>query len=248
MTPDELKSLARPPTFKVGLPWLEDVFQYSTIPGELPAGTQITVTGEPGAGKTRFGLQLLNAIAEANPHLSTEMWSFEATGPQLADLTEALEIDSIGTFETGRLGPVIDLNSDTKASNLSRLGFKPDTVYLIDSADYWASMVFNKQWPTDEMARMLDTARRSGITVIMIHHKTKQQRALSGSATFRKVSDVILELEKHDDTHVTLSTKNKNRYCGKTSTKRLVHTSKGLKLAPPTGFEALIASVRGLIS
>lgn len=223
MNLEELRSQESLPVFQVGLPWLTPLVQYTTTPGELPVSCQITITGPPGVGKTRFALQLLDAIAAANPQLGTEFHSFEATGPVLKDMVDRMGITNIGGYHVDMKDP----------------GFKPDTVFAVDSIDFWAAERYDSEYPTAGQARFLKTIKDAGIPVILIHHKTKGGRKQSGSTAFLKITDIVIEMEK-DGSGIKVSTPAKNRYPGNNRSVNLVHTPAGLEPASPSPMESLM--------
>jgi len=219
----ELNAVETPPLFKVGFDLLEGMFQFtSATPDMLPAGTQITITGPPGTGKTRLALQLANAIGKNNLDLKIECRSYEMSGPMLKDLVTKLDTEHIDGYLYGE-----DLKEFTP--------FVPGTLYVIDSLDYWAAKE-GEPYPSTAMAKLLEAAKAQHISIIIVHHKAKTGRAETGVVLFRQYNDIRIEvkLNKNNKHNLQVSTDEKNRYPGPNRSVTLRHSASGLIPVPPT--------------
>ena len=223
----KLLGIQTPPLFNVGFNLLEEMFQFTDVtPEMLPSGVQITITGQPGTGKTRLALQLLDAIGKNNPDLKTEHRSYEMSGAMLKDLVLKLRIDNIDTYS-------YDQDLETFAP------FVPGTLYLIDSLDFWASNE-GERYPSDRMAKLLLDAKQQHITVILVHHKTKNRSGETGSVLFRQYNDIRIEVKQtKQNNHIQVSSHEKNRYPGQKRDVTLKHSPFGLVPVPPSQFETI---------
>ena len=116
MNQEELEIQEERPVFDIGLDWLRPFFQYTDEPGFLPVGAQITITGDPGTGKTRFLMQILNAVGRANPDLNTELDQWELDKNALKTLRRKLGIQYIDQYEV------------FESFGTTDIVFKPDTI------------------------------------------------------------------------------------------------------------------------
>lgn len=207
----QLGAIEMPPCIATNSNLISPFFNIGGEPGLIPNGTAITITGEPGTGKTRYLLQVLQNIAVFNKVPNFAFYSYEM-GPgglnrMLMDLDPNDQLNCNFTFSED-------------------IDFKRNAVIGIDSLDEWA-LRNNSPYPTKEMAMQIKDAKERGCIIFQIHHRAKGKKLESGSALFPRQNDVTIELLKQGSDLVLATTRRKNRYAGQVDQIMLKHTDSG---------------------
>lgn len=204
-----------PPAVSTNIPIFSPLISFVGEPGQIPRGTVITVTGDPGTGKTRYVLQVLRDIQRWNEKTKPKFYSYEQTPAALNHVLNAVD-------------PAMDLKGQFEFSIEPE--FIPNAVVGIDSLDAWAMNFHNSSYPTAKMATTISKAQKEDCIVFQIHHKVKGQKSESGSAHFARNNDITIELLKQNDGSIVATTRRKNRHPGEVDQVILEHTSRGLKV------------------
>jgi predicted ATP-dependent serine protease len=197
-------------TTKLGV--FSPLVKFIDTEGEFPRGSIITITGEPGTGKTRYALQIMENIARLNKDIAPTIYSYEMGPSEMSHVCSELNIKRLNKFVFS-----------------GKPTFTLDTVCMIDSLDGLSRQEYGSEWPPSELADSMSAAKKTGATIILIHHATKTGTKRSGSVNFAKDNDVTVNLTKSKKGNLILaSTKQKCRWPGATNCLELEHTKQGL--------------------
>lgn len=222
----QLKALDGRVALTTKLAIFSPLVSYMGESGNVPRGTVITITGDPGTGKTRLMLQILENIAKWNNGSNPSVYSYENGGAALYFVCSALKIKNLDHFVTDKPPE-----------------FKSQSVVGIDSLDEWALAFTDKNYPDVELAKKLEKAKREGSVIFLVHHKTKSSKKESGSVFFQRKNDIIIELLKQKDGTVLATTRRKNRYPGPVDQLVLEHTPEGLRVKKDLSFKGAMQSL-----
>jgi hypothetical protein len=215
MNAKEISKMEHPPLLVSNLPIFQPLISYAGQPGTFPIGSMITITGEPGTGKTKYALQLLDSLAAVN-QLPTVYNGFEQIPAVVGSYVRDLGVKHISKFSLDRDKPEL----------------RPGEIHVIDSLDAFAASCFGSEYPDARLATWLQGCLEQNMVIINVHHKTGSSRKEMGSAKFNQLTSIVIELKKGLKGAVTATTARKNRYPGEQSSLRLKHTARGLVIAP----------------
>ena len=226
MNLQELEAIEHPPVVVSNLDIFSPLIGYCGEDGTIPFGTLITITGEPGTGKTKYALQVLDHISAYN-EVQCIFNGYEQIPAAIAQYAKSMKLRHINNFELYSEVPAI----------------RTGQVHVIDSLDAFASTTFDSNYPDNKLANWLKiNAERSNI-IFSIHHKTKGGGRESGSSKFNQYTSCVIELKKSGK-EVIATTSRKNRYPGSVNRLVLQHTAAGLILAP-TALEKFAGFMQG---
>lgn len=206
-----------PPRTATGIGELDRV-----LGGGFVSGSVSLLAGEPGIGKSTLVLQLLDALARADKDVL--LVSGEESIAQVGGRAKRLGIDG------GRLRVAA---STSLASVLADITASGPGLVVIDSVQTIADG--NLEQPGGSLvqirecaAALTEHAKRTGISVVLVGHVTKDG-SVAGPKTLEHVVDVVLSLEGDRTGALRLLRANKNRFGATDETGVFVMSTKGLE-------------------
>ena len=190
--------------------------------GGLVSGSVVLLAGEPGIGKSTLVLQLLDSLA-CDSLLVTGEESVQQVGMRATRL--GLDRKKL------RVAP-----STSLAAVAAACATAPPDVLVIDSIQtlHDDSLEGSPGSPTQvrgSAARLVELAKATGVTVILIGHVTKEG-AVAGPKALEHVVDTVLTLDGERTGRLRLLRATKNRFGPCDETGVFVMSDKGLEAVP----------------
>ncbi|MBL8390287.1 MAG: DNA repair protein RadA [Candidatus Accumulibacter sp.] len=189
--------------------------------GGLVSGGVILIGGDPGIGKSTLLLQALAGLAAKENVLYV---SGEESGQQIALRARRLSL------ATGKLRLLAEINLE---QILATLQSAPPRVAVIDSIQtLWSEQLSSAPGSVGQVrecaAQLTRLAKRTGITVILVGHVTKEG-AIAGPRVLEHVVDSVLYFEGDTHSSFRLIRAVKNRYGAVNEIGVLAMTDRGLR-------------------
>ena len=189
--------------------------------GGLVSGGVILIGGDPGIGKSTLLLQALAGLAAKENVLYV---SGEESGQQIALRARRLAL------ATGRLRLLAEINLE---QILAALQSAPPRVAVIDSIQtLWSEQLSSAPGSVSQVrecaAQLTRLAKRTGITVILVGHVTKEG-AIAGPRVLEHIVDSVLYFEGDTHSSFRLIRAVKNRYGAVNEIGVFAMTARGLK-------------------
>ncbi|EXI84118.1 MAG: DNA repair protein RadA [Candidatus Accumulibacter sp. BA-94] len=189
--------------------------------GGLVRGGVILIGGDPGIGKSTLLLQALAGLAAKENVLYV---SGEESGQQIALRARRLSL------ATGKLRLLAEINLE---QILATLQSAPPRVAVIDSIQtLWSEQLSSAPGSVGQVrecaAQLTRLAKRTGITVILVGHVTKEG-AIAGPRVLEHVVDSVLYFEGDTHSSFRLIRAVKNRYGAVNEIGVFAMTDRGLR-------------------
>lgn len=180
-------SAERADAYPSGIPALDSLLGKGLVPGAA-----LLVGGEPGIGKSTLLLQLAGAVADSG-HTAVYL-SGEESLPQVRTRAERLGVlsDNLLALSTTQIDDIIPTLE-------GQGGQKPPRLLIVDSVQTLSSSLADGLPGSVSQVRavtseLLERAKRSGTTLVLVGHVTKDGQ-LAGPKMLEHMVDTVLSLE-----------------------------------------------------
>lgn len=189
--------------------------------GGLVAGGVILIGGDPGIGKSTLLLQALTRLSASQTALYV---SGEESGQQIALRARRLSL------ETDRLKLLAEINLE---KILAVLSAEMPKVAVIDSIQtLWSEQLSSAPGSVAQVrecaAQLTSFAKRSGVTILLVGHVTKDG-AIAGPRVLEHIVDTVLYFEGDTHSSFRLIRAVKNRFGAVNEIGVFAMTDRGLK-------------------
>jgi DNA repair protein RadA/Sms len=189
--------------------------------GGLVAGGVVLLGGDPGIGKSTLLLQALARLSEAHDVLYV---SGEESGQQIAMRARRLAI------ETTKLKLLAEINLEKIVAALQ--SEKPQVAVIDSIQTLWSEQLASAPGSVAQVrecaAQLTRLAKRTGITIILVGHVTKEG-AIAGPRVLEHIVDTVLYFEGDTHSSFRLIRAVKNRYGAVNEIGVFAMTDRGLK-------------------
>ncbi len=207
---------ASQPRFGSGLSEMDRV-----LGGGLVAGSVILIGGDPGIGKSTLLLQVQNALAERVESLYV---TGEESPAQVALRARRLELDP------GRISCMTETRLEVILATAAER--KPKFIVIDSIQTLWTEALQSAPGAVAQVrecaARLVQFAKQTGCTVVLVGHVTKQG-ALAGPRVLEHMVDAVLYFESDSGSRYRMIRAVKNRFGAANELGVFAMTDKGLK-------------------
>ncbi|MEO6407723.1 MAG: DNA repair protein RadA [Burkholderiaceae bacterium] len=193
--------------------------------GGIVAGGVVLIGGDPGIGKSTLLLQALDALSK---RMKTLYVTGEESGAQVALRARRLGLNDAGSGSQVRVMAEIQLERI-----LATLEVEQPAVCVIDSiqtvySDQLSSAPGSVAQVRECAAQLTRAAKRSGTTIVLVGHVTKEG-ALAGPRVLEHIVDTVLYFEGDTHSSFRLVRAIKNRFGAVNEIGVFAMTERGLK-------------------